>query len=171
MENLEFSSSLDMIVSEGSGFRPLKTIDSQDLPCDGFGYLSIDYLEKGNVGAFPNKKSWAKYINSVDYYGGSYIITKMIGKKLKGDYGCFCQIERDSIRDEACTFRFNRPIKMVVGGHRSADGTWQEIIEEIDYLRGDVTYEWLFSSNEPKATAIETYLHIKDYGKTGGAKC
>ena len=97
MENLEFSSSLDMIVSEGSGFRPLKTIDSQDLPCDGFGYLSIDYLENGNVGAFPNKKSWAKYINSVDYYGGSYIITKMIGKKLKGDYGCFCQIERDSI--------------------------------------------------------------------------
>lgn len=127
--------------------------------------MQIDYLQSDYDGVFPTKSSWTRYTNSVDADGASYILSKMIGgsKKLKGDIG-YCQVERETCYEDNCTMKFKQPIKMVVGGYRTSDGKWTDIIKEVDYIQGEITYEWLWLRGDTKASAIEIYLHIKDYG-------
>ncbi|AII15561.1 hypothetical protein CIG1485E_a0036 (plasmid) [Campylobacter iguaniorum] len=172
-ETMETSSQLFELVDFGAALKPLERTHPQSFPCGGYGYMQIDYLESDYDGVFPTKASWAKYAKSVDEDGASYILSKMLGgsKKLKGDIG-YCQCEREAWYEDTCTMTFKEPIKMVVGGYRSGEGKWIDIIEEVDYLKGEITYEWLWSRGDERASAIEIYLHIKDYGKLdGGVKC
>lgn len=172
-ETMETSSQLFELVDFGAALEPLKRTHPQSCDCGGYGYMQIDYLDKDYDGVFPTQLSWINYANKVDTDGGSYILSKMLGgsKKLKGDIG-YCQVEREAWYEDICTMTFKEPIKMVVGGYRTGDGKWKHIIEEVDYIKGAVTYEWLWKQGDSRASAIEIYLHIKDYGKLdGGVKC
>lgn len=154
------------IVDFGMVLKPLEKTHPQNINCGGFGYILIDYLESGYNAIFPTKASWTKYVKSVDKNGAAYILSRLLGgsKKLKGDIG-YCQIERDAWYEDDCLMNFKFPIKMVVGGYRSKDGQWVDIIEDVDYLKGKITYEWLWGRGDKIASAIEIYLHIEDYGK------
>lgn len=129
--------------------------------------IEIDYLESEFDGIFPTNSSWSRYVNSIDRDGGAYILSRILGgtKKLKvnNDYMI---IEREQWWQDNCTITFKHPIKMVVGGYRSRSGEWLDITEDIDYISGEVTYEWLWKRGDSKANAIEIYLDIRDYGKS-----
>jgi len=154
-------------VDFGMALKLLKKTYPHDCSCDGYGFVLIDYLEKEMDGVFPNKASWTRYSNSVDNDGGAYLLSRMLGgkKKLKADFGDYA-IKRDAWYEDTCTISFKKPIKMVVGGYSDANGEWINIVEEVNYLKGQITYEWLWKQGEKIASSIEVFLSIKNYGKT-----
>jgi len=156
------SNRLFEIVDDGIVFKPESNRDAK------YGRLEIDNLSSDMDGMFPRQAEWTKFTNKVDNDGGSYILSYYLGgkKNLKGDIG-YCMIERQNWYDDVCTLTFKEPIKMVVGGFRNKDGEWEHIIEEVDYLVGEIAYEWFYSKRlrTGRASSIEIYLNIKDYGK------
>lgn len=159
-ETMETSSQLFELVDFGAVLKPLERTHPQSCDCGGYGYMQIDNLDSDMDGIFPTKLSWINYANNVDADGGSYILSKMLGgsKKLKGDIG-YCQVEREAWYEDICTMTFKEPIKMVVGGYRTGDGKWKHIIEEVDYIKGEVTYEWLWKQGDSRASGLLKFTY------------
>ncbi len=130
-----------------------------------YGYVIFDSLDSEMDGIFANKASWTRFANRVDKEGAAYILDWYMGKRKKYDMGDFI-IKRDSPYDYECTIEFKQSVQMVVGGYRNSNGQWQDIIEEIDFLKGTLTYEWLWREGDERASCIEIYLEIQDYGKS-----
>lgn len=162
MQNtIQTSNRLFEITEEGLVFKPRAGYGKH-------GRLELDCLSSDMDGVFPRQTEWTKFSNKVDSNGGVYLLSYYLGgtKKLKGNIG-YCFMERQNWYDDVCTLTFKEPIKMVVGGYRNTEGEWEHIIEEVDYLVGEVSYEWFWNrcSNGDRASSIEIYLDIKDYGK------
>ena len=158
---IETSNRLFEIVEDNMVFKPQSGHGKH-------GRLELDMLSSDMDGIFPHSLQWINFSNKVDNDGGSYLLSYYLGgtKKLKGDIG-YCFAERQNWYDNVCTLTFKEPIKMVVGGFRNKEGLWEHIIEEIDYLVGEVTYEWFWNrrTKSDRASSIEIYLDIKDYGR------
>lgn len=158
---VQTSNRLFEIVEDGMVFKPQSGHGQ-------YGRLELEFLSSDMDGVFPRQSEWTKFSNKVDNDGGSYLLSYYLrgSKKLKGDIG-YCTIERQSLYGDECTLTFKKPIKMSVGGFRNKAGEWEHVVEEIDYLVGDVTYEWFWSRNSKneRAQYIEIYLDIKDFGK------
>jgi len=126
--------------------------------------LLIEYLSKTDDGIFTAPINWYNFAHKVDKNGGAGVIDYFIGrKKLSGNVYNFT-LERDNWYESECTLKFNTPIKMVVGGYRKG-GEWINIIESVDFIKGEISYEWLFGRGERKASSIEIYIEISDFGK------
>lgn len=158
---VETTNRLFEIVEDGMVFKPQSGHGQH-------GRLELEFLSSDMDGIFPRQSEWTKFSNKVDNDGGSYLLSYYLGgtKKLKGEIG-YCFAERKNWYDDVCTLTFKEPIKMVVGGFRNKEGLWEHIIEEVDYLVGEVTYEWFWNrrTKSDRASSIEIYLDIKDYGR------
>lgn len=164
---METSFRLFEVVEDGHTFSPLSRTHPQTCDCGGYGYLLIEELDTMMDGIFETERKWNNFADSVDKDGGEKILDFLIDKKMKGDNG-YCLIERESKFGSDCTLTFKEPIPMVVGGYRSAKGEWVNVVEEISYLKGEITWEWIWYRGKTKAQGIEIYLHITDYGQNTG---
>lgn len=156
------SSKLFEIVEDGYALELAQQISPHGCH-SGFGFLELDRLDSDMDGIFPRKCDWFRFSNAVDKHGSAKLFNYIVGAgKMKGNTG-YCTIERESRYGDGATLFFDKPIKMVVGGY-SEKGAWKNIIQEVDFLKGELVWEWWWKRGEKAASSIEVFLRITDYG-------
>jgi hypothetical protein len=151
----ERSSRLFEIVEDKIVFKPLKH--------SGYDLIEVDVLDNKMDGIFPTQKKWENFAHKIDS-DIDEVAKFFIGTKDSGDMS-YCKLVKNNYND--ITLEFKQPIEMVVGGYRKND-IWIDIVEEVNYIRGEFYLKWTFRINDPLksniASGLEIYLSIKDYG-------
>ena len=136
---------------------------------NGFGgdkkVVFLEYLSADDDGIFANAASWKRFCNRVDNNGAAVILNKIYGKKKKIDLGDFTIIREDVKWGDELEIQFKQPIKCKVGEYKVCN-EMKDIIIEIDYIKGEADWEWLFSRGEEYATAIDIFMNVKEYEKS-----
>jgi hypothetical protein len=129
------------------------------------GVINLDYLSSDYDGVFPTDDDWTKFINNAYLCGSSYIMDEFFfGKeKLENQLSGY-MVKRETTDSSEMTIVFDDPIEMVVGGYEQGS-EWVDIVENINFIRGEVTYEWLWGENTQRASAIDINMDVISYGK------
>ena len=124
----------------------------------------LEYLEADYDGIFANAASWKRFCNRINDNDAAVILNKIYGKKKNCDFEDFTVIRENLKWGNEIEIQFKNPIKCKVGEYKICD-EMKDIIVEIDYIKGEVDWEWLFSRYSDFATAIDIFLVVKEYGK------